>query len=81
MVVASLFCTNMTRKEKIKIELIDEIQTVISNHIDNVKSGLASDREKQILFESLGFLNLINYSSMDILEIKKQWDKTTLPFG
>lgn len=71
----------MKRKEKIKIELIDEIQTVISNHIDNVKSGLASDREKQILFESLGFLNLINYSSMDILEIKKQWDKTTLPFG
>jgi len=70
----------MKRIDKIKQDLIDEMYGVLEWNVDKVKSGLASDREKQAVFETLGFLNMINYSSMDILEIKKRWDKLTIRF-
>lgn len=70
----------MKRIDKIKQDLINEMLGVLDGNVDKVKSGLASDREKQAVFETLGFLNMINYSSMDILEIKKHWDKTNIKF-
>ena len=70
----------MTRKDKIKKDMLKEINNVIGFKILNLKEKTISKLEKQVLFETLGFQNLINYSSMPIVEIKKHWDKSSLAY-
>ncbi len=70
----------MKRDEKIKQKLLDEISNSVGFKLCNLKNGTINQMEKQALFESIAFLNMINYSSMPISEIKKHWDKSNLAF-
>ena len=70
----------MKREEKQKQKMIEEIESVIAGKVFNMKNKTINKMEKQILFESLGFLNMLNYSSMPFQEIKKHWEKSNLKF-
>jgi len=68
------------RLEIQKKKMIEEISNCVSSKIFNLKNGTIKQREKQILFEALGFLNMINYSSMPFSEIREHWEKSNLKF-
>jgi hypothetical protein len=64
----------------IKDKLIKEINSVLAPKLFNIKNKTATEREKSVVQECLGFLSLINHSSLSINEIKKLWDKSNLKF-
>jgi len=68
------------KRQTPKEKLIMEIRNVIEPKLFNFRNKTMTRMEKQILFEALGFLNMVNYSSMDIKDIKKHWDKSSLGF-
>ncbi len=71
----------MTKTElKIKQKLLDEIQNCAGAKKFNLQHGTINGREKDILFECLGFLNMISYSCVPIKEIKRIWDNSNLAF-
>ena len=65
-----------TKKEK----LIKEITQVIEPKLFNWEHGTMNKMERQIMFEALGYLNIINFSVLPLEEIKKSWDITNLKF-
>lgn len=67
---------NEIKKEK----FINEIKSVIEPKLFNFRKGTMTRMEKQILFEALGFLNMVNFSILPWTEIKEIWDKTNLKF-
>jgi len=68
------------KRQTPKEKLIMEIQNVIEPKLFNFRNKTITNMESQILFEALGFMNLINYSAMDIKDIRKHWDKSNLGF-
>jgi hypothetical protein len=46
----------------------------------NFKNGTITLKDKQVMFELIGFLNMIHYSKMPFEEIKKHLDKSNLLF-
>ena len=70
----------MKREEKQKQVMITEIHNVIRGKIYNFEHKTISKMQKQILFEALGFLNTIEFSSMSFKEIRNHWEKSNLKF-
>jgi len=70
----------LTLKQSQKLEIINEIETNIANKMFNFKNGTMTKLEKQVMFELIGFLNMIHYSKMPFEEIKKHLDKSNLLF-
>jgi hypothetical protein len=70
----------LTRKQSQKLKVINEIETNIANKIFNYKNGTQSLKDRQVMFELIGFLNLIHYSKMPFEEIKQHLDKSNLLF-
>jgi len=68
----------LTRKQSRKLKLLNEIETNIANKVFNFKNGTMTKIEKQVMFELIGFLNMIHYSKMPFEEIKKHLDKSNL---
>ena len=68
----------LTRKQSRKLKLLNEIETNIANKVFNFKNGTMTILEKQVMFELIGFLNMIHYSKMPFEEIKKHLDKSNL---
>jgi len=61
-------------------KLANEIYTVVSPKLFNVQNNTASEIEKQILKECLGFLSLIKYSSLPTRKIKEIWEYSDLRY-
>ena len=68
----------ISRKIDKKIKLINEIETNIASKMFNYKNGTMTNLEKQVMFELIGFLNMIHYSKMPFEEIKKHLDNSNL---
>lgn len=68
----------LTRKQAQKLKIINEIELNIANKMHNYKNGTLSTFEKQVMFELLGFLNMIHYSKMPFKEIKAHLEKSNL---
>lgn len=56
------------------------IYTCVGPKLFNIEHGTASEREKQIVRECLGFLSLIQFSVLDINEIVKLWEDSNLAY-
>ncbi len=63
-----------------KIKIINEIETNIANKMFNFKNGTQTKKDRQVMFELIGFLNMIHYSKMPFEEIKAHLDKSQLLF-
>jgi hypothetical protein len=61
-----------------RIQIINDIENNIANKMFNFKNNTLTTMEKQIMFELIGFLNMIHYSKMSFEEIKKHLDKSNL---
>jgi len=70
--------TKGTNKLSQKLKIINEIETNIANKMFNFKQGTMTKMQKQVMFELIGFLNLIHYSSMPFEEIKEHLEKSQL---
>ena len=70
----------VSKKTSQKIKIINEIEENIRHKMFNFKNGTISLKDKQVMFELIGFLNLIHYSKMPFEEIKKHLDKSNLLF-
>jgi riboflavin biosynthesis pyrimidine reductase len=68
------------RQETVTQKLLDEIKNTIAPKLFNIQHGTASEMQKQIVSECLGFRSLIFFSVLDIREIRRLWDKTNLKF-
>lgn len=58
--------------------LFEEISCVLAPKLWNIQRGTATEREKQIAKECLGYLSLIKHSSLSAKEIKSLWDSSGL---
>ncbi len=61
-------------------KLLQEINNTIAPKLFNIQHGTASEMQKQIVSECLGFRSLILFSVLDIREIRRLWDKTNLAY-
>jgi hypothetical protein len=68
----------LTIKQSQKLKIINEIEINISNKMFNFKNGTQSLKDRQVMFELIGFLNMIHYSKMPFEEIKKHLDNSGL---
>jgi hypothetical protein len=68
----------LSKKTDRKLKLINEIEENIANKIYNYKAGSITLKDKQVMFELIGFLNMIHYSKMPFEEIKKHLEKSNL---
>lgn len=68
----------ISRKTDRKIKLLNDIEINIASKIQNYKNGTMTNLEREIMFELIGFLNMIHYSKMPFEEIKKHLDKSNL---
>lgn len=68
----------LIKKKSEKLILLNKIEIAISNKMFNFKKNLQSIKERQVMFELIGFLNLINFSKMPVKEIKKHLEKSQL---
>lgn len=68
---------NMT---KITAKLVKEIEDVVAPKLFNIKNGTASEMEKCIVQECLGYLSLIKFSCLKPSVIKRCWDSTNLKY-
>jgi len=50
--------------------LVSEINSVVVTKLYNIKNGTATEREKQVVFECLGFVNLLKFSVSPVKDIK-----------
>ncbi len=60
--------------------LLEEVNNVIRPKLFNINNGTASEREKQIVQECMGFRSLIMFSVLTTKEIRKLWDDSSLGF-
>ena len=63
-----------------KLKVINDIENAIANKMFNFKNGTISLKDKQVMFELIGFLNMIHYSKMPFKEIKEHLNKSNLLF-
>jgi len=68
----------ISKKTAKKIKIINKIETNISNKMFNFKNNTITLKDKQVMFELIGFLNMIHYSKMSFEEIKYHLDKNNL---
>jgi len=68
------------KDEKRLNKLISEIHTCAGPKLFNIEHGTASERERQIVCECLGFLSLIQFSMLGINEIVKLWEDSNLAY-
>jgi len=68
----------LTRKQSQKLKILNEIERNIAHKMFNFKHGTQSKKDKQVMFELIGFLNLIHYSNMPFEEIKQHLDNSQL---
>lgn len=68
----------LTRKQSQKLKIINEIEINIANKMFNFKQGTQTLKDKQVMFELIGFLNMIHYSKMPFEEIKQHLDNSNL---
>ena len=66
--------------DKTTAKLLSEIEGVIAPKLFNINNGTASEMEKQIVQECLGYLSMIKYSCLKPAEIKRIWDNTNLAY-
>lgn len=57
-----------------------EINEVVAPKLFNIKKQTATERERQVVAECLGFVSLIRYSVINIEDIKRLWEKSELKF-
>lgn len=67
--------------DKATVRLIEEIEGTITPKLFNIDHGTASEREKQVVQECLGFLSIIKYSRMKTAEVKQIWDESNLGYA
>ena len=60
--------------------LVSEINSVVVTKLYNIKNGTATEREKQVVFECLGFINLLKFSVLSVKDIKNLWESSGLKF-
>ncbi len=70
----------LKKEDKVRLKLLKEINNCIGFKIANFKNLTINIKEKQELFEALGYLNLLNYSKILPSEVKRIWDKTNLKY-
>ena len=68
----------LTRKHSQKLKILNDIETNIANKMFNFKNKTITIKDKQVMFELIGFLNLIHYSKMPFEEIKQHLDNSNL---
>ena len=61
-------------------KLVVEINNVLAPKLFNIKQGTATERERQVASECMGFISLIKFSCLDSKEIKRLWEKSELGF-
>lgn len=61
-------------------KLLAEIANVAQPKLFNIEHGTATQREKQVYQECMGFLTMIRYSSLDLKEIKRIRDNSNLAY-
>lgn len=66
--------------DKITVKLLTEIENTVAPKLFNINHGTASEMEKQIVQECLGFISIIKYSCLKPAEIRRIWDKTNLKY-
>ena len=70
----------MVLSNKILDKLLSEIASVAQPKLFNIEHGTATQREKQVYQECMGFLTMIRYSSLDLKEIKRIRDNSNLAY-
>ena len=70
----------MIKTDKAATSLLKEIEYVVAPKLFNINNGTASEMEKQIVQECLGYLSMIKYSCLKPAEIKRIWDNTNLAY-
>lgn len=65
---------------KTDAKLIAEINFVLAPKLFNIEKGTATERERHIASECLGFLSLIKFSCLSINQVKQLWEKSGLKF-
>jgi hypothetical protein len=71
----------MEKISKTRIKILEFINNHAGFRLDNVKRGVCSPADKDILDEALGFRSLCLFSGLDDKELKRLWDKSNLEFS
>jgi L-cysteine desulfidase len=68
----------LIKKQSKKLKVLNDIETNIANKMFNFKNKTITTKDRQVMFELIGFLNLIHYSEMQFEEIKHHLDNSNL---
>jgi hypothetical protein len=61
-------------------KLLKEIEAVVTPKLWNIRNGTATEMEKRVVSECLGFRSLILFSCLGIRKIKRLWEKSNLRY-
>jgi hypothetical protein len=65
---------------KYREKLLQEIQEAMGAKLFSIQRGIASEREKQIVKECLGYVSLLNHSALTSREFYRLWEKSGLSY-
>jgi len=61
-------------------QFVIEINSVFVPKLFNIEHGTATERERQVVAECLGFISLIKFSCLPLKDIKRLWENSGLKF-
>ena len=67
-------------KRKTRKHILEFISNTIGWRVGNIKRGTATQMDKQLADEALGFRSLCLFSCLDDKELKKLWNDSNLEF-
>ena len=71
----------MNTISKTRIKILESINNNGGSRLFNVKNGTATELDKELLNEALGFRSLCLFSCLDDRELKKLWDESNLEYS
>ncbi len=66
---------------KLRIKILECINNNGGFRLSNIKRGTASNADKEILGEALGFRSLCLFSNIEDADLKRAWDNSNLEYS
>jgi hypothetical protein len=72
----------MTYKiSKIRLKILEHINNNAGAGLGNIQRGTATDMDKNLVGEALGFRSLCLYSGLNDKKLKQLWDNSNLEYS